>query len=245
VLIAAITPGVVPAQDEWEAVSSNGSGDPPAPPPNRPAQAPDGNAGRSATRKIVTVCGERAALAAPPVQAIMTRINGLWGTGFQAWQTIAKEQPHASTGGCVFYNSAAMAALLTYRFGVNDREAADPLVWAIFAHEVGHQVHRDTDASRSQAPSETKELEADRFAGYTLEKLGIRATDLTPYWNLTGDEFGGGTTNRNRHGSSAQRTAAFKQGWHLAEWNQPEDSQAVVEADEQATAPDDPDAAPQ
>jgi hypothetical protein len=174
----------------------------------------------------------------------MTRINGLWGTDFQAWQTIAKEQPHAATGGCVFYNSAATAALLTYRFGVNDRETADPLVWAIFAHEVGHQVHRDTDASRTQAPSEIKELEADRFAGYTLEKLGIRATDLTPYWNLTGDEYGGGTSIRNRHGSSAQRIAAFKQGWHLAEWNQPEDSQAVVEADEQATAPDDPDAAP-
>jgi predicted metalloprotease len=120
----------------------------------------------------------------------------------------------------------------------------DPLAWAIFAHEIGHQYHHDTRPEREAVPSAIKELEADRFAGYTLEKLKIRATDLSPYWNLTGDEFGAGVSAHNQHGSSAQRVAAFKQGWNLAEWNRPENSRSVAEADSEAVAPDTADGAP-
>jgi len=77
-----------------------------------------------------------------------------------------------------------------------------------------------------------------------LEKLQIRATDLTPFWTMTGDEYGGGANATNQHGSSAQRVAAFKQGWNLAEWNRAEDSQSVQDALNESVAPDSTDSAP-
>ncbi|HJU28832.1 MAG TPA: hypothetical protein VJ718_06660, partial [Candidatus Binataceae bacterium] len=129
------------------------------------------------------------------------------------------------------------------RLDVNDPGVVNPLLWAIFAHEVGHEVHDDFGASRAATPVETRELEADRFAGFSLEKLNIRATNLTPYWIMTGDEFG--ASAGDRHGSSAQRVAAFKEGWHLAEWNQSETSASVSAALDDPVAPDNPDAAPQ
>ena len=239
------TPGVCRAQDDWEAVSSSGASQPSAGPvqqAEQPSAAHDDSS--PAAAKTFTVCGERATTAAPRVKSMVDQINGLWGTNFQVYQTVAFEQPHASAGGCVFYNPAAMASILTYRLDVNDKEIADPLVWAIFAHEIGHQIHQDNEKSRRWVPSETKELEADRFAGYTLEKLQIQAADLTPFWNLTGDEFGGPVSAHNQHGLSSQRVAAFKQGWHLAEWNRAENSQSVAEAQEESVAPDSPDSAP-
>jgi hypothetical protein len=150
----------------------------------------------------------------------------------------------ASMGGCVFYNPTALSSILTHRLIVSDQAIVDPLIWAIFAHEIGHQVHQDTEKARSAVPSQTKELEADRFAGYTLQKLDIPAADLTPFWNMTGDEFGGGVTAANQHGLSSQRTAAFKQGWHLAHWNRAETSGPVADAEQESTAPEDSAGAP-
>jgi hypothetical protein len=110
----------------------------------------------------------------------------------------------------------------------------------IFAHEVGHEYHRDFDSSRAAVPNQIKELEADRFAGYTLKKLDVSATGLTPYWSMTGDEFGIGAS----HGSSAQRVGAFKEGWHEAEWSRAENSTSVTAATQQSIAPEDSTAAP-
>jgi hypothetical protein len=172
---------------------------------------------------------------------MVARINALWGSDFQAYQTVAPEGPHAAAGGCIFYNTSVMAALMIGRLDVADSNVVEPLLWAIFAHEAGHEVHDDFSSSRAAVSDETKELEADRFAGYTLEKLKIRATDLTPYWTMTGDEFGAG---RYHHGSSQQRVAAFKQGWHLAEWERAENSATVQSALDEPVAPDEPDSAP-
>lgn len=232
------SPGASRAEDDWEVVSSGGpaSSSAESTRPAGPRSAVRGPSSEAAG--TFTVCGERVTTAAPRVQAMVDQIDELWGTNFRVYQTIAAEQPHASPGGCVFYNSTAMETILTHRLVVNDQAIVDPLVWAIFAHEIGHQVHRDTEKSRQSVPSETKELEADRFAGYTLEKLQIPAVDLTPFWNMTGDEFGAPVTGRNQHGLSSQRVAAFKQGWHLAEWNRPENSQSVAEAEDESTAPD-------
>jgi hypothetical protein len=65
-------------------------------------------------------------------------------------------------------------------------------------------------------------------------------TDISPYYSLAGDEFGVGAT----HGSSAQRVAAFKEGWHLAEWKRTENSQSVETAQDASVAPDSSAAAP-
>jgi hypothetical protein len=266
VAITLIVGGVARSQDDWEAAGSSVS-DSAAETRNQPESARSGDSTQQADghhrapaapdqssdqssdqsgdgKKAVTVCGEQAVPASTQVKAMVDRINGLWGTDFRVYQTISLEQPHASPGGCIFYNPVATAAILAFRLDVKNEEIVDPLVWAIFAHEIGHQYHHDTEPMRKSVASETMELEADRFSGYTLEKLGIRATDLTPYWNLTGDEFGGGSASPDRHGVSAQRVAAFKEGWHLAEWNRPESSGSVTEAEAESVAPDSPDAAP-
>jgi hypothetical protein len=230
------------AQDDWEAVPSGG-------PDNRIESAPNAapkNQASAPSRhsdESMTECGEKALPAAPAVTAMVARINELWGSDVRVYESVGFAVPHAAPGGCIFYNPRGMAALMAERLDVNDRAVAGPLLWAIFAHEIGHEAHDDFGQSRASTPIETRELEADRFAGYTLEKLNIKATDLTPYWTMTGDEFG--ASAGDRHGSSAQRVAAFKEGWRLAEWNRPEDSQPVGAALDEPVAPDNPDSAPQ
>jgi predicted metalloprotease len=251
-LLLANCSGITFAQDDWEVVQHSQSGqsedqgaasaDTSTAPASATSSAASSASGKDG--KATTVCGERATPAAPAIKAIIDRINELWGSNFQVYQTVALEQPHASAGGCIFYNMTAMNMLMALRLDVNDPNAAAPMLWAIFAHEAGHEYHRDSEASRADVPIEIKELEADRFAGYTLEKLQIRATDLTPFWTMTGDEYGGGANATNQHGSSAQRVAAFKQGWNLAEWNRAEDSQSVQDALNESVAPDSPDSAP-
>lgn len=243
-LAQTFSPGVGHA-DDWEAVGSSASA-PSSGAPTQQAEQPSAARDESApgAAKTFTICGERATTAAPRVKAMVDQINGLWRTSFPVYQTVAAEQPHASPGGCIFYNATAMESILAHRLIVNDQAIVDPLVWGIFAHEIGHQVHQDTAKSRQWVPSQTKELEADRFSGYTLEKLQVPAVDLTPFWNMTGDEFGGPVNGQNQHGLSSQRVAAFKQGWRLAEWKRAENSQSVADAGEESTAPDNSSAAP-
>jgi hypothetical protein len=234
------------AQDDWAVIQRSTSGGRPdadvlAPPAQR-TPSTQSRPSQSGHDQTLYACGEAARPPSAKVKSIIDRINGLWNSDIQVYQAVAAEGPHAMAGGCVFYNTAVMASLVSMRLDVNDPNVVEPLLWAIFAHEVGHEVHRDFASSRSAVPVETKELEADRFAGYTLQKLKIRATDLAPYWTLTGDEFGSGPGYK--HGSSAQRVAAFKQGWHLAEWNRPEESQAVQSALDESVAPEESDAAP-
>jgi hypothetical protein len=190
--------------------------------------------------KVMLACGEKAAAPSPKIQGIVSQINGTWGSNVQVYQSVAAEGPHANAGGCIFYNTAALAVLLGQRLDLNDPAVFTPMIYAIFAHEVGHEVHRDFDPSRAAVPNQIKELEADRFAGYTLKKLDVPATGLAPYWSMTGDEFGIGAS----HGSSAQRVGAFKEGWHEAEWNRAENSKSVTAATQEAIAPEDSSAAP-
>ncbi len=238
-LVVIVSAAGVYAQDDWEVINQSSSEE------HSAAATPPPGSARGTDSKATSVCGEMALPAAPAIQAIVSRINELWGTDFPVYQTVALEQPHAAPGGCIFYNATAMGMLMAMRLDVNDPEMISPMLWAIFAHETGHEYHHDSDSSRAGVPIEIKELEADRFAGYTLQKLKIRATDLTPYWTMTGDEYGaGGGGGAGQHGSSAQRVAAFKEGWHLAEWNRPEDSESVQDALNEPVAPDNPDAAP-
>jgi hypothetical protein len=239
-----LSAAIADAQDDWQVIqritvdhSDSSQAATPAHQRSGERQFP------SAAGQEVFVCGERALPASPKVKAMISRINGVWGSDIQVYQSAAPEQPHAAPGGCIFYNTPAMTAILSSRLAVQDSKVVEPLLWAIMAHEVGHQVHNDFSSSRASIPDKTKELEADRFAGYTLEELNVRATDLTPYWTLTGDEFGSGPGYK--HGTSEERVAAFKEGWHLAEWNRTEGSQSVQSALDEPVAPDSPDAAPQ
>jgi hypothetical protein len=238
------------ADDDWEAVpsSSSASAEAPAPAPavNRPARRSHHGTASAASpagadaANVILACGEKAVPPSAKIQWIVAQINGTWGSDIQVYQSVAPEGPHANTGGCIFYNSDALTVLLGQRLDLNDPEILTPMIYAIFAHEVGHEFHRDFDPSRAAVPNQIKELEADRFAGYTMKKLDVPATGLSPYWSMTGDEFGIGAS----HGSSAQRVAAFKEGWHEAEWNRTETSMSVTAATQESIAPEDSSAAP-
>jgi hypothetical protein len=68
--------------------------------------------------------------------------------------------------------------------------------------------------SRALRPAHERELSANRFAGYSLERLGIPdRTEVTAYYQLTGDDFTGGDGSQR---SGAERVAAFEDGWQRA-----------------------------
>jgi hypothetical protein len=245
------------AQDDWEAVPNNSSQDsrgtndttapapdssspPTAPMRHRRAVANPSPMAPASSSGVTIACGEKVVPASPKIQSIVSQINGAWGSNVNVYRSVAMSGPHAKNGGCVFYNPEGLAMLLGLRLNLNDPNVVTPILYAIFAHEVGHEVHRDFDPSRNAVPDDIKELEADRFAGYTMEKLNVPATGLTPYWSMTGDEFGAGV----KHGSSEQRVGAFKEGWHEAEWNRAENSKSVSAATQESIAPEDSTAAP-
>ena len=190
------------AQNDWEVIQRSTTGEPPdasaSAPPAQQTLSRQSHPSEPGHNQTLYACGEAARPPSAKVKSMVDRINGLWGSDIQVYQAVAPEGPHAMAGGCIFYNTAVMASLVSMRLDVNDPDAVEPLLWAIFAHEVGHEVHRDFASFRTAVRVETKELEADRFAGYTLEKLKIRVTDLTPYWTLTGDEFGSGPRSEER-----------------------------------------------
>jgi hypothetical protein len=235
------------AADDWEVVrpetaTDDGAGPRPYSIMKAPAGAPS-----AAPAGAFIACGERVTLPSPEVATIVGRINELWGAHVRVYQTVAPMPPHAAAGGCIFYNRDALLALMGNRLQVGDTQIAGPLLYAIFAHEVGHELHHDLDPSRASVPSRERELEADRFAGFTMQKLEIPAGGLAPYWSMAGDEFGNGAS----HGSSGDRVDAFKEGWNLAEWNRPETSGAVRAGGQYsgatasaAVAPDEPAGAP-
>ncbi len=250
--VIATTPARARADDDWEAVPDSSSAGTAAPAPasaaalNRSVHSSHRRAASSApanaagASNVTIACGERAVAPSPKIKRIVSEINGAWGSNVRVYQSVAPEGPHAIGGGCIFYNPAALAMLLGLRLNLNDPNVLTPMLYAIFAHEVGHEVHQDFAASRTAVPNQIKELEADRFAGYTMQKLDVPATGLAPYWSMTGDEFGIGAS----HGTSEQRVAAFKEGWHEAEWNRAENSMSVTSATQESIAPEDSSAAP-
>ena len=81
-----------------------------------------------------------------------------------------------------------------------------------------------SSARRANVPLEQKELEADRFAGYTLWRLNVKrfdAADTERYYQAVGDDYVGA---QDSHGTGAQRTTAFQEGWDLARTGAREDS---------------------
>ena len=176
-------------------------------------------------------CGEPARRANSRMKSLVSAVDDVWSARIRVYESVAPAPPHARRGGCVFYNQAFLNLLLLRRLLVQDPGVIEPLLYAIMAHEVGHEMHQDFSPERAGVSSQTKELEADRFAGYTLEHLNIGLDNIIPYYSLAGDEFGGQARAANSHGVSMSRTAALKNGWDLAEWNQPEDSHSLTEGD--------------
>jgi|YelNatPaOPRAMG01_1025707.scaffolds.fasta_scaffold02566_6 hypothetical protein len=204
--------------DDWVAV---GHGNPqhPSEVQNDSSAARGGRA--NGASQIVIACGERARPARPPYTNIMATLNSIWGTHARIYQSLAPTGPHARRGGCIFYNRKFLGFLTRKWMGIRNPEDVRPMLYAIFAHELGHLVHHDLSPARANVPIEQRELEADRFAGYTLWQLSIRfdAEELATYYRVVGDDFFGA---RNNHGSGKQRAQAFEDGYDLARMGLPE-----------------------
>lgn len=216
VTIAAQTPALA-QNDDWTVVSRHVEqrASPPTGKPRMPQSGPHG---------ATMVCGELARPAGEPYKSIVAQIDQLWGVRTPVYRSVKPYPPHATEAGCIFYNAKFMDVFLRGEANRNGQPDKIPMIYAIMAHEVGHIVHRDFSAGRSKVPSVTKELQADRFSGYTLSRLGIPRDNITPYYSLGGDEFSG----VHDHGFSNQRIAAFNEGWKLAEWNEPENGTTSI-----------------
>jgi hypothetical protein len=169
-------------------------------------------------------CGELARPAQEPYKSIVATLNQLWGSHAKVYESVTPMSPHASTGGCIFYNTEFQQMLTSRWMGITDDDQLRPMLYAIYGHELGHIVHGDLTAKRASVPLETKELEADRFAGYTLWRLNIKrfdAADTERYYQAVGDDFVGA---QGSHGTGAQRIAAFQEGWDRARTGGREDS---------------------
>lgn len=174
------------------------------------------------------VCGELARPATPPYTTIVSQIDQLWGINTPVYESVKMLPPHANNEGCIFYNRVFMAVFLQGEADRHGRPDAIPMIYAAMAHEVGHLAHGDFSPARARVSSVTKELDADRFAGYTLSRLGVPRDNIVPYYSLGGDEFSG----VHDHGFSNQRVASFNKGWQLAEWNRPENGDLGIKGAE-------------
>lgn len=166
-------------------------------------------------------CGELARPAKPPYTTIVARLDGIWGTHFHIYQSVASSGPYAHKGGCIFYNRHFMSFLISKWMDISNPEEVKPMLYAIFAHECGHLYHHDFSPSRQSVPIEERELEADHFAGYTLYLLHIKfdADQLAHYYQLVGDNF---VDAKNSHGSGNERVRAFENGYNRARLGLPE-----------------------
>ncbi|HYA33965.1 MAG TPA: hypothetical protein VEF03_00025 [Candidatus Binataceae bacterium] len=215
--------------DDWHVVERHMNSAPraTAPPaasaPISSSPARSASANQTSSDDTVTVCGEKARPAQQPYSGIMATLNGIWHSNVPIYESVASMSPHARTGGCVFYNRRKLSFLTQQWMGVRDPEQLQPLLYAIFAHELGHVLHGDVAGARENTPIRTRELEADRFAGFTLFKLNMRvdADDMAGYFRIVSDDF---TGVRADHGTGNQRSAAFKSGFDLARMGLAEDT---------------------
>jgi hypothetical protein len=163
------------------------------------------------------ICGEMARPAVEPYKSIVADIDRQWGTNAPVYESVRADSPHVSRAGCIFYNPTFMEVFLRGETDEHGEPDKTSMIYAIMAHELGHIEHHDYE--RTDVSSVDKELEADRFSGYTLSRMGISRGNITPFYSLGGDEFSG----VHDHGFSNERLAAFNKGWKEAEWGQPED----------------------
>jgi hypothetical protein len=206
------------ALDDWQVIQRHTTT------ASAPAAAGAGAAAPAVTAAdgTVTACGETAHPAGEPYKAIVSQLNDMWGTNFQVYESLSAGSPHARNGGCIFYNQKFLDSLLQQWMRIDDPDAVRPMLYAIFAHEIGHLAHDDFDPASQNVPVRNKELAADQFAGYSLERIGIRRLDpaeVTRYYQLTGDDFVG---HASGHGNGEERATAFEDGWHRAEVGLPE-----------------------
>jgi hypothetical protein len=208
--------GIARAQDDWQVIERHTDSAPPL------KAAPAAKSGAAGT---FIACGEKARAAAEPYKSIVENLDSMYGVSYPVYESVAVISPHASAGGCIFYNPKFLASLLGNWMDIRNGQDRNPMLYAIFAHELGHQIHGDVNGENQGLSIKRRELAADQFAGYTLERMGFRRLfpeEITKYYQLTGDDFFG-AGDKGDHGTGEQRTTAFLDGWRRAELGVPEE----------------------
>lgn len=80
--------------------------------------------------------------------------------------------------------------------------------YAILAHEVGHHLSGHTLVGTSDR--HTEELEADKFAGFILQKMGASISELKMTYSILSE------SSSESHPSKMNRVSALINGWYLA-----------------------------
>src|SRR6516165_608968 len=104
--------------------------------------------GQQPATNIFMACGEPARRANGRMRAIVSAVDDVWSVRVRVYESVAPAPPHARPGGCIFYNPAYLNVLLR-RLMVSDPSVVDPLLYAIMAHEVGHELHHDFSPARA------------------------------------------------------------------------------------------------
>ena len=220
-LAATALPRLAWCDDEWQEVTPARQIET-AKSPTKSQKAPIDETAAARAAPVIA-CGEEARPGNPLMTSIMAWLTAMFGVrNVLVYESIRPLGPHAAAGGCVFYNPANLGGLLANWMRIDDQKRVAPMLYAILAHELGHEIHNDFDPQRRQLGTVRCELEADQFAGYTLSRLNIRAEDIADYYRVTGDDFFPGISGS--HGRSTQRVEAFLQGWKRGEMGLSEQS---------------------
>ncbi|MGH7865485.1 MAG: hypothetical protein ACREQB_10865 [Candidatus Binataceae bacterium] len=170
-----------------------------------------------------TACGMKARAPRPEYAEMVAQINNLWSSNYPVYESLRLKSIFSRQGGCIFYSPEFVDGLFGTWMNLSDAGARKSLLYAVFAHEIGHVYHGDFDWRRERVSTKTKELGADQFAGYTLARLNMQLDpdEVTKYYQLVGDDFVGGASD---HGTGKERTAAFMDGWRRGRAGVPEQS---------------------
>jgi hypothetical protein len=124
----------------------------------------------------------------------------------------------------LLYNPVFIAAL-------NDATGNDWASVSVLAHEIGHHLNGHTLSGGSEP---ARELEADEFSGYIMQRLGASLQEAETAMKLAADVNGTAT-----HPGRTDRLLAIEQGWNRAsdqlsadiEANENDSSGTVLQAD--------------
>lgn len=127
-------------------------------------------------------------------------------------------------------NCAAVTLNDGFRYIVYDKEfmqnisntaSNDWTSTSILAHEIGHHLQGHTLRRTDNEESRKMELEADRFSGFVLQKLGANLSDAQAAMNALGHPEDDAYSS---HPAKWKRLNAIKEGWNDAAGivNQPE-----------------------
>ena len=102
----------------------------------------------------------------------------------------------------IFYNQEFMLR-------IKDATNTDWAAISILAHEIGHHLQGHTIQSRGSRPE--IELEADKYSGFVLQKMGATLDQALTAMNTFGSDQGSAT-----HPPRSARLAAITNGWRNA-----------------------------